>query len=61
VIEARTREIAQAAQSEYEAKIARRQAQRDAGKNPRGAEPRPPSETPDPKAHYNFTDPPALL
>jgi transposase len=33
----------------HEAKQARRQAQRDAGKNPRGREPSPPSETPDPK------------
>ena len=36
---------------------AKRQAQRDAGKKPRGPEPTPPSATPDPKAQYNFTDP----
>jgi transposase len=57
VIQARAKEMAQAAQPEYEAKQIRRQAQRDAGKKPRGAEPKPPSETPDPKAQYNFTDP----
>jgi transposase len=57
VIEARARELAAAQQPEYEAKAARRQAQRDAGKEPRGSEPQPPSATPDPKAQYNFTDP----
>ena len=57
VIEERAKEIAAAAQTEYEAKQARRQAQRDAGQKPRGAEPTPPSQTPDPKAQYNFTDP----
>src|SRR5207249_10379430 len=39
------------------AKQAKRQAQREAGQNPRGKEPTPPSETTDPKAQYNFTDP----
>ena len=57
VIEARARDLAAAQQSEYEAKQAARQAQRDAGKKPRGQEPRPPSEEPDAKAQYNFTDP----
>jgi len=41
----------------YQAKVAVRQAQRAAGKKPRGKEPAPPSAVPDPKAQYNFTDP----
>ena len=57
VIEERARELAAARQPEYEAKQAARQAQREAGKKPRGQEPTPPSEQPDPKAQYNFTDP----
>ena len=57
VIEARAKEIAQLNKAECEAKQANRQAQRDAGQKPRGKEPVPPSETPDPKAQYNFTDP----
>jgi transposase len=57
VIEARAKEMAAAQQAEYEARQAARQAQREAGKKPRGPEPTPPSEQPDPKAQYNFTDP----
>ena len=57
VIEARAKELAAAQQAEYQAKQAGRQAQREAGKKPRGPEPVPPSATPDPKAQYNFTDP----
>jgi transposase len=57
VIEARAKGIAAAQQAEPQAKVAARQAQRDAGKKPRGREPQPPSERPDPKAQYNFTDP----
>lgn len=57
VIEARARELAAAQQPEYEAKVAARQAQRAAGKKPRGKEPVPPSAVPEPKAQYNFTDP----
>ena len=57
VIEARAKELAAAEQVEHQAKVAARQAQRAAGKKPRGPEPGPPSETPDPKAQYNFTDP----
>ncbi len=57
VIEERARELAAAQQPEYEARQAARQAQREAGKKPRGKEPRPPSEQPEPKAQYNFTDP----
>lgn len=57
VIEARAKELAAAQQAEQQAKVAARQAQRAAGKKPRGREPQPPRETPDPKAQYNFTDP----
>jgi hypothetical protein len=57
VIEARAKETATAQQAEHQARVAARQAQRAAGKKPRGPEPQPPSETPDPKAQYNFTDP----
>ena len=57
VIEERAKELAAAQQPEHEAKQAARQAQRDAGKKPRGKEPSPPSAEPDPKAQYNFTDP----
>jgi transposase len=57
VIEARAKELATAQQPAYEANLAERQAQRDAGKPPRGPEPKAPSATPDPKAQYNFTDP----
>src|SRR2546422_3302680 len=57
VIEERAKELAAAQQEEYEAKRAARQAQRDAGKKPRGKDPSPPSEQPDPKGQYNFTDP----
>jgi len=57
VIEERAREMAAAQQADYEAKAAARQAQRDAGKKPRGKEPTPPRAQPDPQAQYNFTDP----
>jgi Transposase DDE domain len=57
VIEERAKELAAAQQPEYEAKQAARQAQRDAGKKPRGKEPMAPREPPDPQAQYNFTDP----
>jgi hypothetical protein len=57
IIEARAKELAAAQQPAYEAKQAKRQAQRDAGHKPRGPEPKAPSATPDPKAQYNFTDP----
>jgi transposase len=57
VIEARAKELAAAQAEPYQAKVAARQAQREAGKKPRGKEPAPPREFPDPKAQYNFTDP----
>ena len=49
--------MAAAQQPEHEAKVAARQAQRPAGKKPRGPEPKPPSDVPEPKAQSNFTDP----
>jgi transposase len=57
VIEARAQELAAAKQADYDAKVAARQAQRAAGKKPRGKEPVPPSPQPEPGAQYNFTDP----
>jgi cytochrome oxidase assembly protein ShyY1 len=57
VMEERARPVAAERQSEDEAKVAARQAQRAAGQQPRGEEPAPPSAVPDPKAQYNFTDP----
>jgi transposase len=57
VIEERAREMAAVQQPDYAAKVAARQRQRDAGQKPRGKEPVPPNDTPDPKAQYNFTDP----
>ena len=57
VIEQRAKEMAAAQQEDYQAKQAKRQVQRDAGQKPRGKEPAEPSEAPDPKTQYNFTDP----
>ncbi len=57
VIEARAKELAAANQADYEAKQAKRQTQRDAGKKPRGPAPKPPGAVPEPKAQYNFSDP----
>ncbi len=57
VIEERAREWAAAQQPGYEAKVAAREAQRAAGKRPRGPEPVPPSSVPEAKDQCNFTDP----
>jgi transposase len=57
VIEARAKELAAAQAESYQANVTARQAQRDAGQKPRGKEPTPPSEVPDPQALDNFTDP----
>ena len=57
VIEHRARELAVAEQPEYEAKVAAREAQRAAGKKPRGKEPEPLRPVPAPQDQYNFTDP----
>jgi hypothetical protein len=57
VIEERARQRAQAQQPEYEEKVARRQAKRQAGETVRGKDPQPPDPAPGPKDQYNFTDP----
>ena len=57
IIETQAREMAAAKQTEHQAKVTARQVQRDAGKKPRGPEPQAPSQEPEPKAQYNFTDP----
>jgi transposase len=57
VIEERARESAAAQQSEYGAKVAQRQAEREKGNKPKGKGPQPPSPEPEAKAQYNFTDP----
>jgi transposase len=45
-------------QAEHEGKVAARGAQRQAGRTPRGPEPKPPGPAaPDPKDQFNFTDP----
>jgi transposase len=56
-MEARARARAAAEQPEHERKVAAREAQRQAGKKPRGAEPKAPSAQPKPKDQFNFTDP----
>lgn len=57
IIEERAKESAAERQSQYEAKVAARQAEREKGNKPKGKEPQPPSLEPEPKAQYNFTDP----
>ena len=56
-MELRARARAASERPDYERKVATRQAQREAGKKPRGKEPQPPGETPAPKDQYNFSDP----
>jgi transposase len=56
-MEARALVRAQAERPEYERKVAAREAQRQAGKKPRGVEPKAPSIEPAPKDQFNFTDP----
>ena len=55
-IEQRARERQAVEQQEYEAKCAKRQAQREAGKKPRGQDPQPPSSEPKPGDQVNLTD-----
>jgi Transposase DDE domain len=57
IIEAQAKERAAAQQAEHQAKVAERQAKRDAGKKPRGPEPKAPDDQPEAKDQYNFTDP----
>jgi len=55
-IEQRAAERYKAEQQEFLAKTARRQAQRDAGKKPRGKDPKPPEAGPGPNDQVNLTD-----
>jgi transposase len=55
-IEARAKARFDVEQQDYEAKVARREAQRQAGKTPRGKEPQPPVVGPRPKDQVNLTD-----
>lgn len=57
VIESRHAEKLAARKEEYEKKVCARDAAREAGKKPRGPEPKEPEETPGAKDQYNFTDP----
>jgi len=56
-IEARAQERDAAEQSTYQDKIAKRDAQRKAGKKPRGRDPKPPMGGPRDKDQVNLTDP----
>jgi len=55
-IEQRARERLAAEQQEHQAKLKRRQAQRDAGKKPRGKDPEPPQEGPRDSDQVSLTD-----
>ncbi len=55
-IEQRARERFEAEQQEHQAKVGRRQAQRDAGKKPRGKEPEPPQAGPKDSDPVSLTD-----
>jgi transposase len=55
-IEQRAAERHQREQQEYEAKTAKRQAQREAGKKPRGEDPEPPQAGPKDNDQVNLTD-----
>jgi transposase len=55
-IERRARERLAAEQQEHQAKLKRRQAQRDAGKKPRGKDPEPPQEGPRDGDQVSLTD-----
>ena len=55
-IEQRARERHAAEQQEYEAKLAKRNAKRDAGRKPGGKEPMPPQEGPKASDQINLTD-----
>ena len=55
-IERRARERLEAEQQEHQTKLKRRQAQRDAGKTPRGKDPEPPQEGPRDSDQVSLTD-----
>jgi transposase len=55
-IEQRARERHAVEQQDYEAKLAKRQAQREAGRRPRGNDPEPPSSEPKAGDQVNLTD-----
>jgi hypothetical protein len=55
-MEARAQARVEEEREDYERKIAAREAQRAAGKKPRGKEPQPPDSTPGTKDQVNFTD-----
>lgn len=55
-LEERARERDIQAQAEYETKMAKRQAKRDAGKKPVGKDPEPPASGPQDKDQINLTD-----
>lgn len=55
-IEARAQERFEAEQQEYDARQAKRQAQRAAGKKPRGKDPEPPTPGPTARDQVNLTD-----
>ena len=55
-IEQRARERLEAEQQEHQAKVKRRQAQRDAGKKPRGKDPEPPQAGPKDSDQVSLTD-----
>ena len=55
-IEQRARERHAVEQQDYEAKLAKRQAQREAGKKPRGSDPEEPSSQPKAGDQVNLTD-----
>lgn len=55
-LEARARERDAQARTEYESKLAKRQAKRDAGKKPGGKDPEPPTSGPQDKDQINLTD-----
>jgi len=56
VIESRYKKEREAKQSEYDAKMAKREQTRKEGKKPRGKDPQPPAQDPPDKKQYNFTD-----
>jgi len=56
IIEERYEEAKLEKQAEYEEKKAARDQQRENGKKPGGKDPQPPSDAPDDKAQFNFTD-----